>query len=336
MIYSGQGSPEGVVTGIPGALYQQTDGAVGSQLWQKQSGTAETGWEPFGTTSRVQIPESYVALAGSASTDDYDVDGISNLHFTVASAGTHTITGFDGGVNGQLLIITCEGGTVNLTHADSNSAAGNRLSNTFGTTVSLTAFQRAMFIYSSQASAWYELPLMPRNPTFPGLVTANAGLTVASGQTLTVTGATITGLTAASVGAGTFPSGAFVFQGAVSGITTLACTGNLTVNSKTTINATTGFIAVPENGGPANPQFHDADDNGFWTTIDSEDNAGISVFGQEAFTAASAGLGNVKIGFYGVTPQVRPTITGSRGGNAALANLLIALANNGLILDSTT
>ncbi|KKW05429.1 MAG: hypothetical protein UY40_C0020G0006 [candidate division CPR1 bacterium GW2011_GWC1_49_13] len=40
---------------------------------------------------------------------------------------------------------------------------------------------------------------------FSGLLTANLGLTVASGQTLTVTGATVTGLTAASVGAGTFP-----------------------------------------------------------------------------------------------------------------------------------
>jgi len=44
MIYAGKGSPESVVTGSPGALYLQIDGAVGSQLWQKQSGTAETGW----------------------------------------------------------------------------------------------------------------------------------------------------------------------------------------------------------------------------------------------------------------------------------------------------
>jgi hypothetical protein len=36
-------------------------------------------------------------------------------------------------------------------------------------------------------------------------------------------------------------------------------------------------------------------------------------------------------------PQIeQPTITGSRGGNAALENLLIALQNYGLIVDSTT
>lgn len=52
--------------------------------------------------------------------------------------------------------------------------------------------------------------------TASGLITASAGLTIASGQTLTVSGVTVTGLTAASVGAGTFPSGAFVFPTSVS------------------------------------------------------------------------------------------------------------------------
>lgn len=44
------------------------------------------------------------------------------------------------------------------------------------------------------------------------LATFNAGATVASGQTLTLTGATVTGLTAASIGAGTFPA-AYGFAG---------------------------------------------------------------------------------------------------------------------------
>jgi hypothetical protein len=42
------------------------------------------------------------------------------------------------------------------------------------------------------------------------------------------------------------------------------------------------------------------------------------------------------IGFYNATPATKPTVTGSRGGNAAVANLLTALAALGLILDSTT
>lgn len=45
---------------------------------------------------------------------------------------------------------------------------------------------------------------------------------------------------------------------------------------------------------------------------------------------------NALIGFLGATPVARQTITGSRGGNAALASLLTGLSNEGLITDSTT
>jgi hypothetical protein len=42
------------------------------------------------------------------------------------------------------------------------------------------------------------------------------------------------------------------------------------------------------------------------------------------------------IGFLGASAIARPAVTGSRGGNAALASLLTALANLGLLTDSTT
>jgi hypothetical protein len=42
------------------------------------------------------------------------------------------------------------------------------------------------------------------------------------------------------------------------------------------------------------------------------------------------------VGFYGTAPGAKPTVTGSRGGNAALESLLSALAALGLITDSTT
>jgi len=41
-------------------------------------------------------------------------------------------------------------------------------------------------------------------------------------------------------------------------------------------------------------------------------------------------------GMFGTAPTTQQTVTGSRGGNAALANLLTALANYGAIVDSTT
>lgn len=42
------------------------------------------------------------------------------------------------------------------------------------------------------------------------------------------------------------------------------------------------------------------------------------------------------VGFYNGTPVAKPTVSGSRGGNAALASLLTALASQGLITDSST
>lgn len=42
--YSGEGSPEGVVTAEPGSIYQRTDGGAGTSLYVKESGTGNTGW----------------------------------------------------------------------------------------------------------------------------------------------------------------------------------------------------------------------------------------------------------------------------------------------------
>jgi hypothetical protein len=42
------------------------------------------------------------------------------------------------------------------------------------------------------------------------------------------------------------------------------------------------------------------------------------------------------LGFYGAAPAAKPTVTGSRAGNAALADLLTELATLGLITDSSS
>lgn len=44
----------------------------------------------------------------------------------------------------------------------------------------------------------------------------------------------------------------------------------------------------------------------------------------------------LKLGFFGATPILQETVTGSRGGNVALGDLLAKLATIGLIIDSTT
>lgn len=51
---------------------------------------------------------------------------------------------------------------------------------------------------------------------------------------------------------------------------------------------------------------------------------------------AIIGTGTRNVGFFGASGTTKQTVTGSRGGNAALASLLTALANYGLITNSTT
>lgn len=41
------------------------------------------------------------------------------------------------------------------------------------------------------------------------------------------------------------------------------------------------------------------------------------------------------VGFYGATPGAKPEVTGAKDGNAALESLLTALADLGLITDSS-
>ena len=41
-------------------------------------------------------------------------------------------------------------------------------------------------------------------------------------------------------------------------------------------------------------------------------------------------------GFFGTAPTTKPTVSGSRGSNAALASLLTALAGLGLLVDSSS
>lgn len=43
-VNSGNGSPNSVVTAPPGSLYIQADGVAPNQLWQKQTGTGNSGW----------------------------------------------------------------------------------------------------------------------------------------------------------------------------------------------------------------------------------------------------------------------------------------------------
>lgn len=55
-----------------------------------------------------------------------------------------------------------------------------------------------------------------------------------------------------------------------------------------------------------------------------------------AGSAATIKVQDAELGFFGTTPQAKPTVTGSKGSNAALTSLLTALAGYGLITDSSS
>lgn len=70
-------------------------------------------------------------------------------------------------------------------------------------------------------------------------------------------------------------------------------------------------------------------------TAEGETNVGVS------FTAAGTGIANLagtanKLSFYNGNSAVKGTLTGAKGGNVALANLITYLADRGLLTDSTT
>jgi hypothetical protein len=67
-----------------------------------------------------------------------------------------------------------------------------------------------------------------------------------------------------------------------------------------------------------------------------ETSAGTAAVAIDSSQNIRLGATGTSIGFLGATAVARQNITGSRGGNAALASLLTALASFGLITDSTT
>lgn len=60
------------------------------------------------------------------------------------------------------------------------------------------------------------------------------------------------------------------------------------------------------------------------------------IFGNATIEVGAAVKFLSTTGFNNTAPIAKPTVTGSRGGNAALASLLTALASYGLITDSST
>ena len=62
----------------------------------------------------------------------------------------------------------------------------------------------------------------------------------------------------------------------------------------------------------------------------------LNVIGTGGTISTMLDINTTGMAFFGTSAIAKPTVTGSRGGNAALASLLTALANLGLIVNSST
>jgi hypothetical protein len=83
---------------------------------------------------------------------------------------------------------------------------------------------------------------------------------------------------------------------------------------------------------PAGSFINDIDSGYWWVAADEW---AMGAGGVEAFRIKETGSAS-QLGFHATTPIGKPTVSGSRGGNAALASLLTELANYGLITDSSS
>lgn len=105
----------------------------------------------------------------------------------------------------------------------------------------------------------------------------------------------------------------------------------------TQTNATFGAIQAMVLGADTQPRFGIlAGGDIQWGPGNAAVDCTFTRTGVGAMTLSAAIRINGNVGFYNTAPVAKPTVTGSRGGNAALASLLTALAGQGLLTDSST
>lgn len=115
---TGTGSPEGVVTASPGAVYQQTNGAEGKTFWIKETGTGNTGWR----TSRRIVPW-HTDLYGPQSQEAFSLVGPTAATYAFpGSALSSSSFEFYSGINPRVLYAVWQ-----VVWTPTNAAAGIEL-----------------------------------------------------------------------------------------------------------------------------------------------------------------------------------------------------------------
>ena len=143
------------------------------------------------------------------------------------------------------------------------------------------------------------------------------------------------------------PAGGGSFGGyaSLTGPGQTASPGDLTQEGGLQVNVdAASTIGFDVNNSSTNSPINLIDSGGRGINIETSGNIGLflnSGTGTGGITLQDGGTFGIEmitdlLGFFSTTPVTQPTVTGSRGGNAALASLLTALSDLGLVIDSST
>ena len=179
----------------------------------------------------------------------------------------------------------------------------------------------------------------------PGVYVGTDGIALGASEAFTVTSAGVLTATSATLtGSLTANAGAVVID--ASGLVMTSGSNVLTINSASIMTLVNNALSHQLTFSAGSISVKTSGNTSTWSAMGIS-GATATDFAVSALTTGNlnlrVGSGSVSVGgsgdkidFYGGTGTAKQTVTGSRGGNAALADLLTKLANVGLITDSTT
>lgn len=189
------------------------------------------------------------------------------------------------------------------------------------TITSLAIASNAAFTFSRSGTSGGATTIQAQNGG-----TSGGTLTLTAGNGTTVTGGSVT----ANAGTGTTGTGGAINLngGATSGVGTA---GAVNINGGSSSSTGTGGAVVITAGNTTG-----GTPGAISLRIAGGTNAIVINGTGGSWTGTPISIGTAGLAFWNGTAAIKPNVTGSRGGNAALADLLTVLATMGLITDGTS
>lgn len=144
-LYSGNGSPQGVITAGVGSIYLRTNGGSGLLVYVKASGTGNTGWQEISPNG----PQPIITRTAAYTLTNVDRYVISNA----AAAVTHTLLSATSSAIGPGKVFTIK----NATTATGNVTVATQNSQTIDGALTDTIAVGASMTYLSDGANWHKI-----------------------------------------------------------------------------------------------------------------------------------------------------------------------------------